>query len=141
LVLQLAQRSVAGAPRDTWCLITLGAALSRAGQFEAAARHLELTLKKWPEDPYADARRDCGPLLNWLVLAMAHHRLGHADAARRWLDRAAQTMDKESTAQVIGPLRQQSHVWAMCLVLRREACELLKEGTLGVQEKTSSTEK
>ncbi len=125
LVQQLAQQSAAGRPHDVWCLITLGAALYRAGQFEAAVRQLELTRKRWPEDPYKGAGPGGGPVLSWLVLAMAHHRLGHADQARRWLDKAAQTMDKESAATVIGPLRQESHVWAMCLVLRHEA-ELLE---------------
>jgi serine/threonine protein kinase len=30
--------------------------------------------------------------LNWPVLAMAHHRLGHVDEARRWLDRSDRAM-------------------------------------------------
>ena len=29
-------------------------------------------------------------LHTWFYLAMAHHRLGHADAARRWLEKAMQ---------------------------------------------------
>ena len=29
-------------------------------------------------------------LSTWFYLAMAHHRLGHAEEARRWLDRVVQ---------------------------------------------------
>jgi tetratricopeptide (TPR) repeat protein len=130
LVLQLAEQSVAGAPDNPWCSITLAAALYRATQFEAAAE-LGLLVKTWPEDPYADAGADGGPLLTWLVLAMAHHHLGHTEEARGWLDRAAQRMDRESSAKEIGPLRQQSHVWAMCSVLRQEAQKLLTKGGTG----------
>jgi tetratricopeptide (TPR) repeat protein len=125
LVLQLAEQSVKGAPDDQWCPITLGAAQYRAGQFEAVA-DLGLMVKSWwPENPYATPGVDGGPLLTWLILATAHHRLGHIEEARRWLDKAVQRMDKESAAKEVGPLRQQSHVWAMCLLWRREAEELL----------------
>jgi hypothetical protein len=33
-------------------------------------------------------------LSTWFYLAMAHHRLGHADEARRWLDQAVQGTDE-----------------------------------------------
>ena len=66
---------------------------------------------------------------------MAHHRLGHTEEARRWFDKAAQIMGRESAAKQIGPLRQHCHVWAMCLVLRGEAHELLKKEKLGVDKK------
>jgi tetratricopeptide (TPR) repeat protein len=129
LVLQLAEQSVAGAPDNHWCRITRGVALYRAGHQEAAA-DLGRLAKTWPEDPYAGPAADGGPLLTWLVLAMAHHRLGHTEEARRWLDKAVQRMDRESAAREIGALRQQSHVWAMCLVLRQEAAR-----ALGVEKK------
>jgi tetratricopeptide (TPR) repeat protein len=127
LVMKLAEQSARGAPDKVWCPITLGAALYRAGQFKSAMGHLERTLKRWPEDPYAAEGPGGAPLLSWLILAMAHHNLGHTENARRWLDKAVQRMDKEEAAKKPGALRQESHVWAMCLVLRREAQELVSK--------------
>jgi tetratricopeptide (TPR) repeat protein len=121
LVLQLAEQSVAKTPNDQLSVITLGAALYRAGQFEAAVHHC---------GPIAETRNP----LAWLVLAMAHHRLGHTEEARRWLDKAVQTMDKETAAKEIGPLRQQSEFWANCLALRCEAEELLRNKRPGENE-------
>ena len=129
--LQLAELGATGAPQNLWCLITRGAALYRAGQFEPAANQLRLVLKKWPEDPYARPGTDGAPILAWLFLGMADHRLGHARQARLWLKKAVQTMDQESSQKKIGPLRQQSHVWAMCLVVRREVEQLLKAPAKG----------
>ena len=59
-------------------LNTLGAALFRAGRFEDAIRRLEegIKLRNGAETPQ-----------DWPFLAMAHHRLGHRDEARGWLDR------------------------------------------------------
>ena len=57
---------------------------------------------------------------------MAEHRLGHADDARLWFNKALQRMDMELGEKKIGPLRQQTHVWAMCLVLRQQAEGALK---------------
>jgi tetratricopeptide (TPR) repeat protein len=58
-------------------LNTLGLALYRAGRVEEAIRRLEEGIKvvgrPIPEDVP--------------ILAMAHHRLGHREEARRWLDR------------------------------------------------------
>jgi hypothetical protein len=60
-------------------LNTLGIALYRAGRFEEAIQRLEEAIQArgggqgHPED--------------WPFLAMAHHRLGHRDQARRWLER------------------------------------------------------
>jgi hypothetical protein len=55
--------------------------LYRAGRFEEAVTRLteaaELTCH-----PYRTNVQH-----TWYFLAMAHHRLGHADEARRWLDK------------------------------------------------------
>ncbi len=57
-------------------LNTLGAALYRAGRFEDAIHRLGegIQLKRGESTPQ-----------DWVFLAMAHHRLGHRDEARRWL--------------------------------------------------------
>jgi WD40 repeat protein/tetratricopeptide (TPR) repeat protein len=54
----------------------LGAALHRAGRCDEAIRPLE-------EAVQAPGEQATG----WAFLAMSHHRLGHRDDARRWLDR------------------------------------------------------
>src|SRR5262249_24109214 len=59
-------------------LNTLGAALYRAGRFAEAQRRLDEGNQK---------RKGKSLEVDWVFLAMAHHRLGHHDEARRWLDR------------------------------------------------------
>jgi tetratricopeptide (TPR) repeat protein len=70
--------------RDHWHVNQLGAALYRAGRFEEAVTRLteatELTCHPYRTDM----------VYTWFYLAMAHHRLGHAEEARRWLDQALQ---------------------------------------------------
>jgi tetratricopeptide (TPR) repeat protein len=71
---------VNSAPQDrkSYYLNTLGAILYRAGRFADAVRRLDEGIqKKWGVSSEED----------WVYLAMAHHRLGHHDEARRWLDR------------------------------------------------------
>jgi tetratricopeptide (TPR) repeat protein len=71
-------------------LNTLGLALYRAGRYDEAIRRLEEGIRlrggeSRPED--------------WAFLAMAHHRLGHRDEARRWLDRLREYQPSANPAQ------------------------------------------
>ena len=75
-VVALAERVVETAPRPVY-LNTLGAALYRAGQDDAAIA----TLK--PSGPW-----------NLLFLAMAHHRLGRTDKAREYFEQAIPQMKR-----------------------------------------------
>jgi hypothetical protein len=59
-------------------LNTLGAALYRAGRFEEAIRRLNKSSK---------TQGDEGVPKRFAFLAMAHHRLGHQDDAKHWLDK------------------------------------------------------
>ncbi len=68
-------------------LNTLGATFYRTGQFEFAVLLLDRAVA---------AQFEGGTPVDWLFLAMAHHRLGHADKAKSWLDRADQWL-KQST--------------------------------------------
>jgi tetratricopeptide (TPR) repeat protein len=76
---QLARRAIADQPQDYPAARALGAALMRAGELEAAVRELQRASALQKEAP-----------TTWLLLAMAHHRLGHADEARHWLDKGLQ---------------------------------------------------
>jgi len=77
---RLAELAVNGAPEhlNAVALDTLGAALYRAGRFAEAVRRLEEGIQK---------NKGVSSEADWVFLAMAHHRLGHHDEARRWLDR------------------------------------------------------
>jgi uncharacterized protein (TIGR03067 family) len=73
---RLAERAVK--VRAAWHLHTLGLADYRAGRFNLAIQQLEtVNGTGWRARPN-----------NYLVLAMAHHRLGQALDARHWLDEA-----------------------------------------------------
>jgi WD40 repeat protein len=77
-VLHALEQAIGPKP-DANQLNTLGAVLYRAGRFEDAVKRLEEAI----------ARRDkVGTVPDWLFLAMAHQRLGHADEARKWLKKA-----------------------------------------------------
>jgi tetratricopeptide (TPR) repeat protein len=69
----------------------LGAAHYRAGNSEAAVRHFERLAR-------------VGELQAWdfYFLALAHQRLGHAEDARRWLDRGARWADAANRQEAEG---------------------------------------
>jgi tetratricopeptide (TPR) repeat protein len=88
-IVSLAGNLLAKSSRDHWHVNQLGAALYRAGRFEeAVARLTEAT--ELSCHPYRT-----NMLCTWFFLGMAHHRLGHADLARRWLDQAVQGTQQE----------------------------------------------
>jgi tetratricopeptide (TPR) repeat protein len=77
-VVELAQRAANTDPRDYVLARALGAALYRAGHYDGAVRQLNA----------AAALRPIPSPSVWLFLALAHHRLGHRDEARRHLEQA-----------------------------------------------------
>jgi WD40 repeat protein/predicted Zn-dependent protease len=68
-------------------LNTQAAVLYRAGRPEAAIDRLHAALALRPR---------LGVLHDWLFLALAEHRLGHADKARDWLDKALRNKPKQT---------------------------------------------
>jgi Flp pilus assembly protein TadD len=99
-------------------LNTLGAALYRAGRLEEAVQRLSEAVRAAGGD---------GTYADWLLLAMAHQRLGHGAEARRWLDKAVRWMDRADWPQPkdVAP----SPTWPERLeaqLLRREAEALVK---------------
>ena len=94
-------------PKSHVLLQILGAATYRAGRFEEALGYLNDAMRAipgWDEpelkiDPTAYGGLSLEPApgadaLDWLFLAMAHYRLGHAKGARTWLDKAVAVIDE-----------------------------------------------
>jgi tetratricopeptide (TPR) repeat protein len=77
----LAEKALANSSRDHWHVNQLGAALYRAGRFEEAVKRLS-EATELSCHPYRT-----NMLQTWFFLAMAHHRLGHAAEAHRWLNK------------------------------------------------------
>jgi tetratricopeptide (TPR) repeat protein len=103
-----AERAVKASPTNHAYLLTLGAAQYRAGRDADSVRSLEAAMKVWGKDD---------TVWDWLFLAMAHHRLGAADQAKTYFDRATQWID-----------RHPALFWSDRLeltLLRREAEQLL----------------
>jgi uncharacterized protein HemY len=106
-LVQIAERAVRAEPLPHH-LHTLGLAHYRAGQFDEAIRQLHKSV----------AGRWSANAANWLVLAMAHRRLGHADEAQKWFDRAVRWVDDAG----VNALRSlHPHDSLAYLALRREA--------------------
>ncbi len=83
-LVKLAERGWLKEPKNANYLNTLGAALVRAGRYEEAVRRLEDAIQ------FGDGK---GTWADWLVLALAHHHLGHPAEARRWLAKAVAWWD------------------------------------------------
>jgi tetratricopeptide (TPR) repeat protein len=115
------------APKKTlpWALTEQAALHYRSGRYEEAAKLLRDAVLKNPKWE--------GNVLNWLWLAMAQHRLGQADDARRSLDKAERWFaehGREMPAGAAGPEALTLHDWLEAHVLRREADALVK-GAVG----------
>jgi tetratricopeptide (TPR) repeat protein len=77
---QMAEKAVAGYPPHLkrLALNTLGAALYRAGRIDEAIARLDESVK---------ASGGVGVPQDWAFLAMAHHKKGNVEEARRWLEK------------------------------------------------------
>jgi tetratricopeptide (TPR) repeat protein len=115
-VVRLAEKAVAAGktgPR----LLALAAALHRAGRTDEAAKRLEEVAKSAadPEQPTL-----------WAMLAVVHAKLGHADEARTWLDKAARWLDDAPKAETAADrVKRNWFVTVPVGALRREAEEAL----------------
>ena len=99
-VLKLAEAVADSRPRDFVALSALGAAQYRAGDFDKAAQQLvEAQAAYTPAD---DVRQPLAA--NWIFLAMAHERLGHASEAKQWLEKAIESeAAKQSSDNAAAP--------------------------------------
>ncbi|HKB42047.1 MAG TPA: WD40 repeat domain-containing protein, partial [Gemmataceae bacterium] len=82
----LARMAVQSNPKEWAMHNTLGAVLYRAGQDTAAIKELNAAIQLNPAG---------GTVLDFLFLAMAHHRLGKVADAKSWLAKARQAQEKQ----------------------------------------------
>jgi tetratricopeptide (TPR) repeat protein len=126
---RLAEKELQESARAFWSLTEQGALAYRAGRFQQAVRLFEQSLRADPKSGRA--------VLNWLWLALAYQRLGKAEEARRWLDKAQAWLDQYGDRM---PARAEDesglhyHNWLEAHVLRREAealvpCSAPRSGT------------
>jgi predicted Zn-dependent protease len=115
-----AEKAAAAQPKDAAIVSTLGAVLYRAERFADAVRRLDEAVKL----------RD-GQATAWesLVLAMAHHRLDHAEEARTWRERGQTWLSEADQGRLTGLPGVEGLGWAEKLelkLLREETERLLK---------------
>jgi tetratricopeptide (TPR) repeat protein len=90
-VVAAAEMAVQSEPESVVYLNTLGAILYRTGRAEEAIQWLS-EADKLTKEPDAAAQTD--PAYTGYFLAMAHHRLGHDEEAKKWLQKATAWTDK-----------------------------------------------
>jgi serine/threonine protein kinase/tetratricopeptide (TPR) repeat protein len=84
---RLAQKATKIRPQSDVAWQCLGWAQYRSAQWQASIEAQERSC----------ALQNGGDEGQWLYLAMAHWQLGHKDEARKWFDRAAEKMEKNTT--------------------------------------------
>jgi eukaryotic-like serine/threonine-protein kinase len=105
-IAKLAAQAVASDDRCPWYLHTLGLVRLREGKLEEAVRLLETA---------AESNWDAN-VVNWLALAIAHHRLGNADQAKQYWHRAEKWL--------MNPVTLHPHDRVATKVLQEEATAL-----------------
>jgi serine/threonine protein kinase/Flp pilus assembly protein TadD len=127
-VLRLAEQrnrlNAAVAGHDIWSAHVLGLAHYRAGQADKAVACLSKAANDHPDWQFQ--------AFNWLVLSMAHHRLGHAAEARQWFDTAQKWIAEEGRKKperspAFAPHRWPWRDWLGVQLFRREAEALLQK--------------
>ena len=118
-IVEWAQEDRARPAGNPWDLHVLSLAHYRNGEFDLAIEHAK--------ESNAGYWRGGAKALNWLVLAMAHHRLGQAAEARTSLEQALELAGRASPEQPPGaewPDMTPADVLEFEL-LRREADDLI----------------
>jgi tetratricopeptide (TPR) repeat protein len=117
---RLAEKELRESAQEFWSLTEQGALAYRAGRFQQSVPFLEESLR-------ADSRSG-NAVLNWLWLSLANQRLGKAEEARLWLDKAQAWLDQYGDR--MPPDAEEAfglhlHNWLEAHVLRREAEALI----------------
>jgi tetratricopeptide (TPR) repeat protein len=122
---RLAEKELKDSAREFWSLTEQGALAYRARRFQVAVPFFEQSLQADPKPGRA--------VLNWLWLALANHRLGKGEQARRWLTKARAWLDQYRDgmpARAKEEFRLHLHNWLEAHVLRREAEFLIENSAI-----------
>jgi tetratricopeptide (TPR) repeat protein len=106
-VVRLAEEAVGPNPDNSWMLHTLALAHYRAGEFTRAIEQAQQSIQGSPWS---------APHLNWVLLALIHHQLRHANEAAYWLDKAERAVSNDVFGDSLHP-----HDWVETQILLREA--------------------
>jgi tetratricopeptide (TPR) repeat protein len=120
---RLAAAELKSFDQQFWSLTEQGALHYRAGRFQQAVSLFEQSVRADPKPG--------GAVLNWLWLALAQHRLGKSEEARRRLGKAQAWLDQYRDgmpARAEEELGLHLHNWLEAHVLRLEAEALLGTG-------------
>jgi WD40 repeat protein/serine/threonine protein kinase/tetratricopeptide (TPR) repeat protein len=117
--IQIAEKALHEDAQNGRYSTTLGAVLYRAGRFAEAVERLNEASAAWEKATTKPTLYSAAYI--WFFLAMAQQRLGHANEARQWLDKAINWMDQETQQKGLPWNRQLT-----LQILRREAEALLK---------------
>jgi tetratricopeptide (TPR) repeat protein len=116
------ENAVAKEPKTCWYLTALALAHYRAGNNEKVAERCRQSLdagRKWTGRP-----------LNWLLLAVADHNLGHSDEARQFANKTIKWYQQclQGTTQIesLSPVDVHPCDWLEFLVLFHETRTLLE---------------
>ncbi|MHB8955524.1 MAG: protein kinase domain-containing protein [Pirellulaceae bacterium] len=123
----LAEKAVQSDPASASYLTALGAILYRAGRFDEALVRLSQADALLAERQQAQMATS-SPAYIWFFLAMTHHRLGHAEDAKQWLDKAVASSDKFFAEADQSSVHVDWYGWCRSLTLkmwRDEATALL----------------
>jgi tetratricopeptide (TPR) repeat protein len=106
-VIRLAEQAVGANPNISRMLHTLALAHYRAGDLKLAIERAQQSLQGSPWS---------APHLNWVLLALVHHRLGHPNEAEHWLDKAERAVLNDVFRDSLHP-----QDWVESQILLREA--------------------
>ena len=124
---RLAEKVAADALPGFDSITALGASLYRARRFKEAAGRLREAVAAHQSGKTVHRQ----PIAyTWFFLAMAEHRLGRSEEARKCLDLAADSVAKRGGKEGLDELGEETIPWNRRLtlqILRREAEAVLKE--------------
>jgi len=118
-LLQVSTQKLQQFAKSFWSLTEQGALNYRTNRFKEAVPLLKRSIQEEPKHGAA--------VVNWLWLALAYHKMGEPEEARRWLDKAGAWLDSMGNALPgnAADLNLHPHNWLEAHVLRREAETLL----------------
>jgi tetratricopeptide (TPR) repeat protein len=137
-VLALAEKAAKSDPKSFQYQTTLGAILYRAVRLEEAVQRLT-EADRLAQQPGGSDRSP--PAYIWFFLAMSHHRLGHREEAKKWLDKAVAWTEKNIREAEQGTTDLPWNHRLTLKLLREEAEALLKPAQVSPSSKPAAKEK